>query len=297
MDAAGTVPMGNSAGNGGSANDSDCIRGRGCGKEMEILGLIPKDSSWEQILYDVVAMGNLDPWDLDISALSRGFSGYISSLEDLDFRVPAKWVIISAVLLRMKSDHIKIMKTDREPQDEFMGLDELDALGEAGEDFINDRQISREDVMPIEAAPRRMPVRRVTINELVDSLRKVLTAEEKRGATLRERMGKVSISTEDITARIEGLYKRITRMLGRMDERELTFSELVGRWDKANVVDHFMPLVHLDHEKKIACRQKEMFSEILIKGRKQASGTSSLVSAAAETPLISAEKERGRKGG
>jgi chromatin segregation and condensation protein Rec8/ScpA/Scc1 (kleisin family) len=239
-------------------------------REMEILNLIPKDNSWEQILYEVVAMNNLDPWDLDLSALSRDFSGYISSLEDVDFRVPAKWVMISAVLLRMKSDHIRILKMDREPQDDFMGMDELDALGGSGEDFISPLgELRKEDIAPIEASPRRMPVRRVTITELVDSLRKVLSSEERRGAALRERMGAVSISTEDITARIEGLYKRITGMLGRMDERqELKFSELVGKWEKGNVVDNFMPLVHLDHEKKIACRQKEMFSEILIKGRK-----------------------------
>jgi chromatin segregation and condensation protein Rec8/ScpA/Scc1 (kleisin family) len=238
------------------------------GRVGEILDLIPKDNSWEQILYQVVAMNNLDPWDLDLNALSKGFSGYISSLDDVDFRVPAKWVIISAVLLRMKSDHIKILKMDSEPQDEFMGMDELDALGGGAEDFIGDRKISREDLIPMDAAPRRMPVRRVTITELVDSLRKVLTSEERRGAAVRERMERVSISTEDITARIEGLYKRITGMLGRMDDRELKFSELVGKWEKANVVDHFMPLIHLDNEKKIACRQKEMFSEILIKGRK-----------------------------
>ncbi len=95
--------------------------------EGDILDLIKQENSWEQILYDVVALEDLDPWNLDLNALSSGFAEYISTIKELDFRIPAKWVIIAAILLRMKSDAIKIMKTDRDAEDEeFMDLDEFE---------------------------------------------------------------------------------------------------------------------------------------------------------------------------
>jgi chromatin segregation and condensation protein Rec8/ScpA/Scc1 (kleisin family) len=240
--------------------------------EQEMLSLMPGENSWEQILYQVVAMKSLDPWSVDIGVLSKGFSEYISSLENVDFRVPAKWVIISAVLLRMKSDHIKILKMDKGPEDGGLyGMDDLDLLGGGTEDFIGPMgELRREDIMPLEAAGRRMPVRRITITELVDSLRRVIATGERREEGIRSRMDRVHISTEDIAARIEGLYKRITGMLGSVDNGEITFTQLVGKWERGNVIDHFMPLVHLDNDKKVSCRQKEMFNEIFIKSRKVA---------------------------
>jgi chromatin segregation and condensation protein Rec8/ScpA/Scc1 (kleisin family) len=193
----------------------------------------------------------------------------MASLQELDFRVPAKWVMISAVLLRMKSDQIRILRMDSVPDDGFYGMDEADALGAGGEDFVTPMgELRREDIVPISAAPMRMPVRKVTITELVDSLRRVIASGERREEDIRERIGRVSISTDDIAARIEGLYKRITGMLGGADSGQITFSELVGRWEKGNVIDHFMPLVHLDNDRKVECRQKEMFSEIFIRGRR-----------------------------
>ena len=234
------------------------------GAEKEILELIPRENSWEQIIYQVVAMNSLDPWNLDLSVLSRGFADRIAALEEVDFRIPAKWVMIAAVLLRMKSDYIKILKMDREPgPDEFSGLEDMDAelLGEA-------EDLPHPEVDPIETAAKRRPVRRITVTELVDSLRRVLASEKRRDLRVRRMRGKISIATDDIAARIESLYGRITAMLGRMDQDELRFSKLVGKWERQNVIDHFMPLVHLDNEKKIECVQKNMFDEIFIRSRK-----------------------------
>ena len=95
-------------------------------KENEILELIPKENSWEQILYEVVAIEDLDPWNLDLSELSRGFSEYIKALKELDFRIPAKWVIITCMLLRMKSDYIKVLKREEtEYEDDLLDFDRI----------------------------------------------------------------------------------------------------------------------------------------------------------------------------
>lgn len=238
------------------------MENNGHGTERKILERLPRENSWEQIMYEVVAMNNLDPWNLDISILSEGFSDYIAKLDDINFRIPAKWIIIAAVLLRMKSDYIKIMKMDSLPDEndyiDFDGIDEIDS--EYPEPGINEK-----DVDPIEVVPRRKPVRSITITELVDSLRKVLKTEKRREMKIRKARGKIRIRTDDIGARIENLYNRITGILDDLDKKQVPFSKIVGKWERENVVDAFMPLIHLDNQKKVECTQKEMFNEILIK--------------------------------
>jgi len=239
------------------------MKNNGHGSEKEILERLPHENTWEQIMYEVVAMNNLDPWDLDIAALSVGFSEYIKNLEDPDFRIPAKWVIIAAILLRMKSDYIKIMKMDADPDEsgyiDFEGID--DAV------LDEEPKISEKDVDPMEALPKRKPVRSITITDLVDSLRKVLATEKRRDMKIKRARGKIKIKTDDIGARIEKLYSRITGILERIDEKHVPFSKIVGKWERENVVNAFMPLIHLDNQKKVECLQKDMFDEILIKKR------------------------------
>jgi segregation and condensation protein A len=240
----------------------------GHGKENEILEMIPRENSWEQIIYQVVAMNNLDPWNLDLNALSRGFADHIMSLEEVDFRIPAKWIIIAAVLLRMKSDYIKIMKMDREPDNgEFIDFDELEEteIEDVGPGVLEG------DIDPIEVSAKRKPIRAVTITELVDSLKRVLSSEKRRELKVKKARGKIRIKTDDIAVRIENLYSRISNMLSRMNEKRLPFTSLVDKWEKEKVIDAFMPLIHLDNDRKVECTQKEMFDEIFIKRREGAS--------------------------
>ncbi len=232
--------------------------------EEDILKLIKQDNSWEQILYQVVAFESMDPWNLDLNVLARGFTDYVSGIVELDFRIPAKWVIIACILLRMKSDKIKILKMDEQAEAEFMDLDELEELAD-----MEEPEEDRIEMEPIEATGKRKPVRQVTIAELVDSLKKVMRAEERRETRLRKRRDKIKISEDDITRRIDGLYKKIGDMLTTIKESEVKFSNLVGTWKRGKVVETFLPLVHLDHEKKVSCRQEKVFEEIFIKKRRE----------------------------
>ena len=232
--------------------------------EADILELIKQENSWEQILYDVVAIENLDPWNLDLNQLSRGFTGYISAIKVLDFRIPAKWVIIASMILRMKSDCIRILKTDEPDGEELPGMDDLGGEPDAADGGL---ELDAPELNPLEALPRRRPVRSITITELVGSLRRVISAQTRRDERLETRRGKVRIASEDIAARIDSLYRRITSMILNIRKEEVKFSEVVGTWKRDMVVDAFLPLVHLDQERKVACRQDAFFDEIFIKRR------------------------------
>jgi len=233
-----------------------------------IMKLITSEFSWEQVIYKIIAWEGLDPWDLNIKKLSDSFVQYIAKMEQLDFKVPAKYVVIAAVLLRMKSDHLEFLDFmhDMEAGEEGPGP-EVD--GESPGDEEGEQEDFR--ISPITVPPKRQPVRRVMVTELISALRKVMETEERRKVRGLRRREKIEIkNTDSVVNRINQIYDKISGLLSRIKEKEkkkLTFSELVEKWNRQNVVDTFLPLVYLDNEKKVNCEQENMFDEIYITKR------------------------------
>jgi len=231
-----------------------------------IMKLITSEYSWEQIIYKIIAWEGLDPWDLDIRALSNSFMNYIAKLDQLDFKVPAKYVVIAAVLLRMKSDHLEFLEflTDfdaEEPQELEVDGETTDGVGEQ-EDF---------QINPITVPPKRQPARRIMVRELISALRKVMETEEHRRVKGIRRRGKIEIKNQNLINRLVQLQEKIIGLLKKIkktEKKKLAFSELIEKWNRENVINTFLPLVYLENEKKVRCEQEEMFDEIYISERK-----------------------------
>ena len=233
--------------------------------EKDIMELITSEYSWEQIIYKIIAWEGMDPWNLDLSLLSRSFLLYINKMKELDFKIPAKYVVIAAVLLRMKSDHIEYLKMLTQGQEELgMGIEDGDeqaasAMPENASGEINLALAS------LNMPSKRQPTRKIVAAELISALRNALRTDERRSERSARRRGQIVINEENITERIELLYKRIDSLLERLKEEEIEFSKLVKKWSREEILSNFVPLVHLDHEKKVHCRQDELFREIYIK--------------------------------
>ena len=217
------------------------------------MGMITSPSSWEQVIYDVVAAEALDPWDVDLVKLADGFVAHIQKLETMDFSVPAKYLMVAATLLRMKSDHLPL-------------LDYFNEDGAEGE-------VTAPIGSPVEAPslnlltipPRRVPQRHVVVSDLVAALRKVLGSAQRKDVRLEQAKRNIKIKGDDIGRRISALYDRISAILGRVKGEETTFSKVVPEWSKKEVAGTFLPLVYLDHQKRVQCRQEEVFQEIYIR--------------------------------
>jgi segregation and condensation protein A len=227
----------------------------------------------------------MDPWNLDLSLLSRSFLVYMGKMKELDFKIPAKYVVIAAVLLRMKSDHIEYFKTLTQGQEE-LGIEDAgeqiespmaeNGNGEIGMALAN---------LDVNIPSKRQPTRKIVAAELIAALRNALRTDERRSERSARRRGQIVINEENITERIAGLYMKIDSLLDRLKEDEIEFSKLVKKWSREEILENFVPLVHLDHEKKVNCRQDELFREIYIRklpevqankeGRRQESPSSS----------------------
>jgi chromatin segregation and condensation protein Rec8/ScpA/Scc1 (kleisin family) len=85
-------------------------------EEENILKIIIEKQSWEEIIYYVVNVENLDPWNIDLVKLTNGFLKFLHEAKELDFRIPAKIVFVAAILLRLKSNYLSIFE-EEEPEE------------------------------------------------------------------------------------------------------------------------------------------------------------------------------------
>jgi segregation and condensation protein A len=221
-------------------------------EEENILKMVIEKENWEEVIYYIVSLENIDPWDVDLVKLTDSFLKFIKNIEELDFRIPAKVVFVAAILLRLKSDNLSIF--EEEETDEI--LKEQKPFAELGID---------PNLVQLGYPMKRIPKRQVTLDELVTALRKALAVKERkteRVIVARGQLEDIGKAEEDLTKKIEEMMKEIQEMLSKMDKVE--FSKIVKTWKRDKIVEKFIPLLHLESDEKISCEQEDYFKEILI---------------------------------
>jgi segregation and condensation protein A len=226
-------------------------------EEQNLLEMILKEESWEELIYNIVSYDNLDPWDIDIIKLTDSFLNYIDGIKMLDFRIPAKVVLVAAILLKLKSDILSPFKAEgSEYYPEDMKL-------------LDQFEQTRLELENIELKPpiERHVKRKVTVDELIDALRKAMKVKEKKD-TIRRKLGKrikAEIGDEeDIEIRIKNLMSDIDLLINKLKTDKVMFSKIVDKWDRDEIVRWFMPLLYLTSRGKVSTEQREFFKEIFI---------------------------------
>ena len=74
----------------------------------QILDMLLKrdEITWQTIIYDLVRTEQLDPWDIDISILSKKYLEIVKRLQETNFFISGKVILASAILLKIKSDKL-----------------------------------------------------------------------------------------------------------------------------------------------------------------------------------------------
>ena len=72
--------------------------------ENKLIQNIVMGSDWQEVLANLVVEEGMDPLSVDIVRLADSFMSYLHRLKDFDFRVPARFILIAAILLRMKCE-------------------------------------------------------------------------------------------------------------------------------------------------------------------------------------------------
>lgn len=225
--------------------------------------LTEKDEvTWQSIIYDLVRTEEMDPWDINVSLLTKRYIHALKELKQINFRITGKVILAAAILLKIKSNRLvgrDIEEFDRlfsqiDAEEEELFYDDLvDAIGE--------KPKQEETLMFKTPQPRK---RKVSVYDLIEALDQALEVKRRRVLkTIIPKLLDVPEKKKDISLVILELYSRIKEMFAKK-KRALFFSEIVPSNKKEDKVSTFVPLLHLSNDRKVELEQKEAFGEIFV---------------------------------
>lgn len=227
--------------------------------------LFNKEIGWREIIYDLINTEQLDPWNVDIKVLSDKYLEKIKELEEADFFISSKVLFAASLLLRIKSEILlnKYIKS----------IDEILFGKKEEKKKYQTERIELEEEIPDLVPKTPMPrFKKVTLNELVESLNKAINTENRRikkaivnKNALRETGVSLPKKRNSIKNRIEIIYNKLLDIFNIKNKiKTIPFSEFVGENSKEQRLEHFFPLLHLENQQKIWMHQEDHFDEIHI---------------------------------
>jgi segregation and condensation protein A len=234
-------------------------------KQEEIHDLLfSRDIGWQDIIYDLRNTEQLDPWDLDLIILTEKYFKKIEEMEEKDFFISSKVLQAASFLLRIKSEILlsRYIKS----------IDEILFGNKAIPKKYSLERIELEDEIPGLIPRSPFPrFKKVTLKELLESLNKAITTENRRikkeivnknalresSISLPKRNFSIKDKINEITDRLEGHFS------SQEGHKKISFTELAGE-DREKRIEHFSPLLHIENQKKIWLMQPGHFEEIHI---------------------------------
>jgi len=225
--------------------------------------LFNREIGWQEIIYDLINTEQLDPWDIDIIILTDKYLKKIQEIEEADFFISSKVLLAAALLLRIKSEILlnKYIKS----------IDEILFGKKEKEKHVLER-IEFEEEIPKLILRTPMPrFKKVTLKELIESLNKAITTENRRikkaiinKNALRESSFSIPKKRFSIKDKIREIYKRLFEHFEENKEKKkVSFTEFVGK-DKEERIISFSPLLYLEDQKRVWLEQEAHFEEIYV---------------------------------
>jgi segregation and condensation protein A len=200
------------------------------------------------ILLQLVMMGKVDPWNIDIVDLTEKYLERLREMKDLDLRISARAILAASILLRMKTEALLYSNNEEEEE-------------------------KKEERVHVQVEPIVPPIRRseryYTLDDLIEALMDALEEVERRKPKPKK---KVQIEEEifviddfrvDIEKHVNRLYEIVKKLYEETKEM-ITFWELVFDPSPKIVARTFLYLLFLANMGKIELIQEEPFGEIYI---------------------------------
>ena len=221
--------------------------------------LFNKEIGWQEIIYDLINTGQLDPWDVDITLLTNKYFEKLHELEE-DYFISSKVLLAAALLLRIKSEILlnKYIKS----------IDEI----LFGKKDTKPRQIERieleeeiPELIPKSPLPR---FKKVTLRDLIESLDKAIITENRR---IKRKVLEVNAFREEelslpkkifiLKDKIREIYEKLLENFE--EDEKVNFKKIAGN-NKEEKIIVFSSLLHLENQEKIWIEQEEHFGDIHI---------------------------------
>lgn len=226
--------------------------------------LVQQDEiTWQSIIYDLIRTEQMDPWDIDISVLSKKYIDTVNKLKEMNFFISGKVLLASAIMLKIKSH--KLMEEDIAGFDSYLfNSDEELSLGDLEE--VQPTRLTRDQLPKLTIKTPQARKRKVNLQDLMSALQKALEVNQRKILRkIREEnptMPHIPERKIEISKLIKEIYEKITGLFQKKEN--ITFTKLLPSDKKEDKILTLMPLLHLDTQGKINLVQEEPFGEIKI---------------------------------
>lgn len=225
--------------------------------------LFSRELGWQEIIYDLINTEQLDPWDINIILLTDKFLEKIKNLEQADFFVSSKVLLAASLLIRIKSE-ILLNKYIKSIDDILFGKKEQ-------KKYSLERIELDEDIPDLTLRSPLPRFRKVTLKELIESLNKAISTENRRinkeiinKNALRESSISLPKKTISIKDKIKEIFENLISHFKKDENNiKISYTDFLGK-EKENRVLSFYPLLQLENQQKVWLHQDAHFEEIYI---------------------------------
>jgi len=237
------------------------VKSEKIGQEQIYELITGQDVSWQAIIHELINTEQLDPWDINLVVLANKYIERVKTMEEANFFVSGKVLLAASLLLRIKAEIL----LDRE----IKSLDDI--LFGRKKDEKKPWERIEIDYSELPKLYPRTPLprmKKVSLQELMSALNQAISTENKR---IRREVMKTRIERDaeivlpkisiKIGERIKKLYSKIASMI--TSRGKVKYHDLTGTV-KEDKIACFLPVLHLDSQKKIYLEQNGHFEDIWI---------------------------------
>lgn len=233
---------------------------------MQVYNIVTgKDPSWQGIIYDLISSEQIDPWNVDLGLLCKGYFEKIKQLEENEFFISSKILLAASLLLRIKSE-ILMNKYIKDVDDLLFGKKDI-------EKKLFERIEIDEDEIPVLIPKSPLPrMKKVTLEELMGALDTAIKTESRRinreiEKKQTERLAYIDmpkVKRVDIKDRIKQFYAQILATFNNPKHKskiKLPYSHFTKN-EREQKISCFLPMLQLSNNKRLWLEQEGHFEEI-----------------------------------
>jgi segregation and condensation protein A len=216
--------------------------------------------TWKDILLELISSNSIDPWNIDLVSLSDAFIKKVREMEKMDFVIQANVILAASILLKYKSNYLKLLsyqteltEFDQQPDEVSFGAEEFPQLA---------------------FSSRIPPKRQITLEELIGEMERIIKYDDMERVRIPRGSIVETIDMELPEQDIERDMGRILQLVRENTDQEgwSMFSRVVRSADIRETVYTLLCLLHLVQSGSVDIRQDEMFGEIFIHLLKKEAG-------------------------
>jgi len=227
------------------------------------------------LLLHLIEKHKINIYDIPIVTITEQFLDYMSRIEQDDPEKISSFIVMAAMLLRIKSKMLLPTKDDGEenidPRDELVArLLEYQRFRMLSQE-LKDRQIGASYVLyrtkqiPEEVSDFReepnldLLLKGVTLARLTEVFEEVMRRSEEKIDPIRSRFGKIEREPVSLAERMQELENRL--VIGK----KVSFAKLLGQErTKGNIIMTFLAVLELMKRGSICAVQEHIFGEIQV---------------------------------